>query len=87
VNGIPQSAGCVPRTDAGACGSFWDALVHEVRLETHGFFPYQAWANGRGWGMLESGTPIHLPIPRRELDAIQQEVYTFGGVGGPGAAP
>jgi len=87
VNGIPQSAGCVPRTDAGTCGSFWDALVYEVRQETHGYFPYQSWANGRGWGMLEPGTPIHLPIPRRELDAIQQEVYTFGGVGGPGAAP
>ncbi len=87
VNGVPASPGCVPRNDVGQCASLFEALIYEQRIEAHGIFPYAAWGNSRGWGTLEPGTPLHLPIPRRELDAIQQEVYTFGGVGGPGAAP
>jgi hypothetical protein len=87
VDGVPVSAGCVPRTETGQCGDLWDALIYEQRIEAHGIYPYASWGNSRGWGTLEPGTPLHLPIPRRELDAIQQEVYTFGGVGGPGAAP
>ena len=87
VDGVPVSPGCVPRNEAGQCADLFEALIYEQRIEAHGIFPYAAWANSRGWGTLEPGTTLHLPIPRRELDAIQQEVYTFGGVGGPGAAP
>lgn len=40
-------------------------------------------------GMLQAGTPLHMPVPATELQTIQQELYTFGGVsnaGQPGTA-
>lgn len=40
-------------------------------------------------GMLQAGTPLHMPVPATELQTIQQELYTFGGAsnaGQPGTA-
>jgi hypothetical protein len=33
ASGVPQGAGCVPRTVAGACGSLLDAIHYERRIE------------------------------------------------------
>jgi len=30
--------------------------------------------------MLQKGTPLHFPIPQQQLDVMQMENYTFGGV-------
>ena len=34
-----------------------------------------------------AGTPLHFPVPAKELQTLQLPVYTFGGVGGEAAAP
>jgi hypothetical protein len=46
-----------------------------------------AFFDARGWGTLVEGTPIHFPIPARELETLNLPAYTFGGIGGPDAAP
>jgi hypothetical protein len=35
------------------------------------------------WGLVE-GTPLHLPVPGKELEILQLPNYTFGGVGDEG---
>jgi hypothetical protein len=40
-----------------------------------------------GETQLAPGTLIHFPVPGRELEILQMANYTFGGVGGTGAAP
>jgi hypothetical protein len=37
-------------------------------------------------GILVPGTAYHYPVPARELETLGMESYTFGGVGGNGAA-
>ena len=86
VNGPPAGADCVPKTAAGACGSLMDALMYEKRIETFGQAGGLPFFDARGWGILVTGTPLHFPIPARELETLGMPTYSFGGVGGPGAA-
>ncbi len=84
--GVPAGTGCVPRRYDGSCGSLWDALVYEKRIETYAsgisFFDL------RGWGCLIEGTLTQLPPPGRQLDLQNKPIYTFGGnPGAPGSAP
>ena len=83
--GVPVSNACVPKRYDGSCGDLMDALMYEKRIETYGtgisFFDL------RGWGCLLEGTLIELPPPGRQLNLLGKPVYTFGGVGGAGAAP
>ena len=91
--GVPVSTGCVPRKPYRLqdgtipCGDLWDALMYEKRIELHAIEALIPYADARGWGQLLEGTPIHLPVPARELEIIGYPEYSFGGVGGPGAAP
>ncbi len=62
-------------------------LIYEKRLECWTTSGGLAFFDARGWGILVSGTPLHWPVPGKELEILQQEIYTFGGVGGPAAAP
>lgn len=88
VNGVPEVDGeCVPRTKSGECGTVMDALMWERAVELFGQNPYRAWQDRRGFGQLQSGTPLHMPIPARYLISLGMDLYTFGGVGGEGAAP
>jgi len=87
ANGPPAGRDCVPRKDNGACGDLFDAIQYEKRIE---LYPYNAdisWMDQRGWGKLISGTPLQLPVTGRELISLGLPFYTFGGVGGPSAAP
>ena len=84
--GVPQSATCVPRNAAGACGTLLEALMYERMIEAAAADAVRAWHDSRGWGRLPEGTLLHLPIPGRELESLRQPLYTFGGVGGQGAA-
>jgi hypothetical protein len=91
--GLPEAtesgvsgARCVPRTASGSCGSLWDALKHEKRFEVWHHGMGIAFFDDRGWGDLRSNTPIHFPVPAKELQVLLQEIYTFGG-GGEGSAP
>jgi hypothetical protein len=80
------TAPCVPRTLSGACGSLMDALRYERQIELAGFDPVRAWFDYRGFGQLLDGTAVHMPIPARYLVSLNIPLYTFGGIGGPGAA-
>jgi len=67
--------------------SLWAKLKHERRIETFQTAGGLAWQDDRGMGDLVPGTPIHFPVPGRELETLGEPNYTFGGVGGTGGAP
>jgi hypothetical protein len=86
--GPPAGTGCVPRKPTGECGTLYDALMYEIRIEMAGIEGPIQWFNGRGLGWLVSGTPVHFPVPGRELNTLGLPLYTFGGAPGqPGSAP
>ena len=77
---------CVPKLPTGACGDLWEMLKWEKRMENYEY-GYGVWFfDSRGWGDLYKGTPIHFPVPARELQVLGLPLYTFGGTGD-GAAP
>lgn len=89
---VPGGASCVPRVPVGpnftstACGTVFEAMKWEKRMET-AFTTYGAWFfDSRGWGDLPEGTPVHWPVPYQELDARRKPIYDQGGAGKPGGA-
>ncbi len=86
VAGPPDEPGCVPRKLNGQCGSLWDALRYEKGIEGLGVTGVIGFLDARGWQTLIENTPIHLPVPGRELAVLRRPQYTFGG-GGEGSAP
>jgi hypothetical protein len=86
INGPPNVNGCVPRKLSGACGSLWDALRYEKRIEGAGTDGQVAFFDARGWQALVVNSIIQFPIPARELEVVRKPLYTMGG-GGPGSAP
>jgi hypothetical protein len=85
--GPPLGEDCVPRKHNGDCGSLWDALIHERQLELMGREGSVMWWDFRGLNRLQEGTLIHFPVSGIEMENLGLPVYTFGGVGGEGAAP
>jgi hypothetical protein len=81
--GVPQGTGCVPKRWDGTCGTLFDALVYEKRLETYA--TGIAFFDARGWGCLLEGTPMHLPPPGSQLDIMGKVIYSYGGTTGPTA--
>ena len=67
--------------------SLWAKLKHERRIETMNTAGGLAFYDDRGIGDLVTGTAIHFPVPGTELETLGLQNYTFGGVGGVGAAP
>jgi hypothetical protein len=87
VDGPPLGEDCVPRKHDGGCGSLWDALIHERQLELMGREGSVMWWDFRGLNRLQEGTLVHFPVSGIEMENLGLSVYTFGGVGGEGAAP
>ena len=87
INGPPDSNSCVPQKLDGTCGSLWDALRYEKKMEGLGVTGVIAFFDARGWGELPEFTPVHFPVPGRELENFEMPNYTFGGPGGTAAAP
>lgn len=54
-------------------------LEHSFELD-HAAMAVGQWAFMRRWDLLQKGTPLHAPVPARELEATGKEIYTFGGV-------
>jgi hypothetical protein len=80
---------CVPRLPNGQCGGLFEMLKWEKRMENY-HYSFGAWFfDSRGWGDLYRGTPLHFPVPARELQVVGLPLYTFGGPGGysNGASP
>lgn len=74
-------------TDARSIfGSLWAVMKYEKGIECWLAGMGNAYFDRRGWGSLVPGTPVHFPIPARELEILGLPLYTFGG-GGPGSAP
>jgi hypothetical protein len=87
TTGVPDVNGvCVPRKDSGACGNLMDALIYERNIELVGLDPMRAWMDKRGFGTLQVGTFVQMPVPARYLVTLGIPLYTYGGVGGDGAA-
>jgi hypothetical protein len=81
---------CVPKLPDGSCGSLFEMLKWEKRLQTpfQGLFAAPWWTDSRGWGDLFVNTPLQFPVPCRELQVLQiLPCYSFGGSGGEMSAP
>jgi hypothetical protein len=84
IDGPPDSAGCVPRKVMpgpmqGQCGSLWDALRYEKRIEVAGVDPTVPYTDARGWQALVQNTFVQFPVPGRELETLRRPLYTYGG--------
>jgi len=79
---VPGGGACVPRVpDATAnftsakCGTLFEALKWEKRMEL-AFTQYGAWYfDSRGWGDLAQGTPLEWPVPYQEMDTRSEKLY------------
>jgi hypothetical protein len=85
-------ANCVPRVPQPpsftmtACGSIFEAMKYEKRLEL-AFLSLGGWFfDARGWGDLIENTPLEYPVPVLELDARRLPYYNLGGGGRSSAA-
>jgi hypothetical protein len=92
IDGPPNVPGCVPRKIRpgpmqGQCGSLWDALRYEKRVEGAGIDQTTAFLDARGWQSLVVGTPLQFPVPAQELQLREQPIYSYGGVGDEMGAP
>jgi len=53
------------------------------------FFPRRHWqalaptGPNHHWGLVW-GTPLHFPVPGKELEILQKQIYTYGGLGNEG---
>ena len=80
---VPGGTACVPRVPQGpnftstACGTVFEAMKWEKRVETS-FTGYAQWfLDSRGWGDLTEGTVLEWPVPWEELYARQNlTIYT-----------
>lgn len=85
LDGAPAPL-CTPRKFNGDCGSLWDALRYEKRIEGMGVDPGVGHWDARGWGAMVVNTPLHYPMPGNELQLMRIPEYTTGG-GGQDSAP
>ena len=79
---VPGGNACVPRVPQApnftstACGTIFEAMKWEKRVETS-FTGYAQWfVDSRGWGDLVQGTALHWPVPYQELYARLLPSYT-----------
>jgi hypothetical protein len=79
---VPGGGACVPRVPDPAtnftsakCGTLFEALKWEKRMEL-AFMQYGAWYfDSRGWGDLAQGTPLEWPVPYQEMDTRSLKLY------------
>jgi hypothetical protein len=91
---VPGGAtNCVPKVPQGpsfttvACGTMFEAMKWEKRLET-AYTHFGAWFwDSRGWGDLPAGTPVDWAVPYQDLQARLRPIYSKGGGINPGSAP
>jgi hypothetical protein len=80
---VPGGSACVPRVPQApsftstACGTVFEALKWEKRVETSFTGYAQWWLDSRGWGDLVEGTALEWAVPWQELFArLNQNAYT-----------
>ncbi|MEP6691574.1 MAG: hypothetical protein ABJD07_10475 [Gemmatimonadaceae bacterium] len=89
---VPGGTACVPKVpapptyDKAKCGTLFEAMKWEKRMET-AYTGYGQWYfDGRRWGDLAEGTALEFPVPYQEMDARTRPFYDLGGVGRPDGA-
>lgn len=91
---VPGGNACVPKVPQGpsfntvGCGTLWEAMKYEKRIET-AYTHYSAWfLDGRGWGDLPKDTPLFWAVPYQELQTRGYSLGQLYGAGpGVGTAP
>ena len=79
---VPGGNSCVPRVpqppnyNTTACGTIFEAMKWEKRVETNMIGYAQWFIDSRGWGDLVVGTPLEWPVPYQELFARGKASYT-----------
>ncbi|MDQ6689593.1 MAG: RagB/SusD family nutrient uptake outer membrane protein [Gemmatimonadota bacterium] len=83
---VPNSSAtakdCVPRVpqppnyNTTACGTVFEAMKWEKRIETSMIGYGQWFIDSRGWGDLVTGTALEWPVPYQELFARNRGSYT-----------
>lgn len=88
---VPGGASCVPRVPSPpnytttSCGTLFEAMKWEKRMELAYNYMGAWFLDARGWGDLVKDTPLEYPVPVEELDARLKPYYNLGG-GGPSSA-
>lgn len=79
---VPGGTACVPRVPvatanppATVCGSIFEAMKWEKRVETSFTGHSQWYIDSRGWEDLYAGTPLEWPVPYNELFARHRSTY------------
>ncbi len=85
---VPGGNGCVPKVPVGPsfstinCGNMMEAMKWEKRNEEAYTGFIQWFLDGRGWGDLPAGTPLHWAPPYQDLLArgrLGVQIYSTGG--------
>ena len=81
TDAVPGGTACVPRIPQPAvfttsvCGTVFEAMKWEKRMET-ALTGYAQWyLDSRGWGDLPVGTGTSWPVPYQELDSRAKPLY------------
>jgi hypothetical protein len=75
VGVAPGGSGCVPKLPSGECGTLFEALKYEKRMETQ-LTGYMQWfIDSRGWGDLIQGTALHWPVPFQQMEMRGRAAY------------
>ncbi|MEP7000114.1 MAG: hypothetical protein ABI969_06530 [bacterium] len=92
---VPGGNACVPKVPVGptyntvACGNMMEAMKWEKRNE-EAYTTFIGWfIDGRGWGDLPAGTPLHWAPPYQDLQARGRsgaQIYSTGGGSLPASA-
>ena len=88
TDAVPGGNACVPRVPqpnvftTSVCGSVFEAMKWEKRMET-ALTGYNQWyLDARGWGDLPLGTGLSWPVPYQELDSRSKPLYNGIAVAG-----
>ncbi len=78
---VPGGNACVPKVPqpgvftTAVCGSVFEAMKWEKRMET-ALTGFASWfIDGRGWGDMPVGTGVSWPVPYQELDSRAKPLY------------
>ncbi|HEX7937667.1 MAG TPA: hypothetical protein VF483_01675, partial [Gemmatimonadaceae bacterium] len=86
--GLTPAADCIPRVPNGSgtsatlsCGTLFEAIKYEKRVET-AYTHFAAWFfDSRGWGDLAKDTPLYWATPYQDLQARGKALAQIYGTG------
>lgn len=73
-----KARGELPDVDA-TLDAVMDAIFYERQIELFHNGYLMPFCDMRRRDLLQQGTPLHYPVPGRELETLQLPIYTFGG--------